>query len=868
MTLHDEVSSWQDGWRTAPIYKAGVEWKDKGGKTHESDGKQPFPESRWVRYTPKVGAEKVVDNPDQFAALGIWFGPESDGLVCLDIDGDLDSFLQRHPSILDGAHIKSPKTDRAKVLFKIPKELWPTVKGCDNHTNTYQILWKGKMGVCAGEYGGGGQYSFVPGDVPVVPSWMLEEMQVAQARATRKADQVECNGKVYTYEEMDQKVQEWLSDPYGIPPTGHLWMDGEEMDSERFWWSVGACVQACGLGERGLELWSEWSQRDERYASDWASYDPCEQKWGSYAEDGGLGAGTLCRVADIYDPERLRMKPSLDPEVNKKKDENKENQYDEMMRRLREANLIEIPGRRRHMFQMLGQEYGYYSNTVETMENYIISDMIENKALPALTVQEIRQRGTAWKKNPIIPGQVYSPNLYVVWGEPNVGKTKILIALGDMVARGCNFEQEDRLVPVVKGKVLFFNSDGPVSDVEELFEDQEVDTPDFLIKDRFSFAHKLDFINEMQRHKPVMVIIDSLSASSVHKLQDENKSSYMSDLNWLVQNNGELWPAAAIFVTHHGKKDGSDMRGTGALRAALQDEWKVTEDSDTADQNADPDSRYITVGKSRTKCRGQVYLVEMDEAFKLSMKLLPKAEEKAGKAEKLISRVLLQLKHSGRWQTIDELVGALSIVRATDQSKERLSEGIRKALNRSFKAGQVEKRPRVGSKGRPPMEFSLIKPVQEATKPASRARRGEEECPNTRNSSDTNGSEFWDKNELSQKSVPTQPTPGTDETHEKSFGTKTLKTELSQNSDPLQDKGSGVLGQDFPLYKGDPFDSTGVTDCDTDEMPEVRVYDPMEMKKEVITDLVREKSEKFDEEMDRLRDERANTIDVDVIKDT
>ena len=56
-----------------------------------------------------------------FGAIGIWFGPRSGGLVCVDVDGGLSEFERVHPEIYGTAHIKSPKKDKSNFFMSSPK---------------------------------------------------------------------------------------------------------------------------------------------------------------------------------------------------------------------------------------------------------------------------------------------------------------------------------------------------------------------------------------------------------------------------------------------------------------------------------------------------------------------------------------------------------------------------------------------------------------------------------------------------------------------------------------------------------------------------------------------------------------------------
>ena len=450
MTLHDDVLHWQEGWATAPIYRAGHVWTDKQGKSHESDGKQPFPKSRYVKYLPQQSAQMVGE---EFGAVGIWFGTRSNGLVCLDIDGNLESFLEEHPRILDGAHIKSPKTDRAKVLFQVPEELWQDVKGYDNSRDTYQVLWEGKMGVCAGAYGAGGEYTFVPGEVPQAPDWMLEEMLAVKQRKNQVKGHGDAKGRIQTIEEKEALIREWLS---VIPREGD-WL-GEDYDSETFWFRVGACIAGEDMGERGLELWREWSMEDERYADDWKHYDPCDERWWTLSVD-GLAGGSLQKLADQYDPERTRM-----PEAQRAKLQSQEaleefkcDGLDALLKAAKAAMEHEDPALVQYLLHQIAIANGYRDSGA--VSKLLLAHEEHASGSSSMTIAELFAKCEAMTPDFIIPDLFASPSTMLFHGRGGSGKTLTAMHIAMHVARGIPYTIKGRQVPVQKGTVLWLNGD-------------------------------------------------------------------------------------------------------------------------------------------------------------------------------------------------------------------------------------------------------------------------------------------------------------------------------------------------------------------------------------------------------------------------
>ena len=558
MTIHDEILSWQDAWATAPIFRAGYEWEDSNGRKHVSDGKQPLPRSRYVKYLPGQSADLVGE---QFSAVGIWFGQRSNGLVCLDIDGNLDKFLQRHPSILDGAHIKSPKTDRAKVLFQVPEELWPDVKGYDNSTNTYQVLWEGKMGVCAGEYGAGGHYTFVPGDVPQAPDWMLEEMLATKHRR----DKVQLNTadmRCDTVEEAEGKLRDWLS----VIPFEGDWL-GEDLDTESWWFRVGACIAGAGIGEKGLEVWQWYSQLDERYKDDWRYSDPCDERWWSLTVDGGLGPGTLCKLADQYDPERERL-PEAQRAHLRRKEELKElevDSHEELIKALKAAMEHEDPSKVQLQLNAIAQANGFRDSAA--MSKLLLAHEEFASGTSSLTLAQLLADCEEAKPDFIIPDLFASPSTMLFHGRGGSGKTMTAMHIAIHVARGRNYMIKGREVPVQQGRVLWLNGDqNPHRLYRQFVEAGALPTDDIIIENHVSMLWQPWIIRTIKKHKPRLVVWDSVTSCNRGSAVDQNRSEYADPLYFLSMRNGTAFPPIGQLVIHHSNQDGGARGNHGPGR--------------------------------------------------------------------------------------------------------------------------------------------------------------------------------------------------------------------------------------------------------------------------------------------------------------
>ena len=177
MNLVDFVRSLPKHWATAPIYAKGVVMPNGT----EAGGKSPLGRAAHDVVSPERTAQYIENAPETFAAVGVYSGSRSGGLVIFDVDANLGSIEQKWGEDLENApRITSPKKNRAKFLFIVPEKDQLQVADLSHAAaggEGWEVLW-GRQGLIYGAYKDGGEYQFHgnPNEIPFAPEWLLERM--------------------------------------------------------------------------------------------------------------------------------------------------------------------------------------------------------------------------------------------------------------------------------------------------------------------------------------------------------------------------------------------------------------------------------------------------------------------------------------------------------------------------------------------------------------------------------------------------------------------------------------------------------------------------------------------------------------------
>ena len=681
MNTEDFANSLVEGLVYAPIYTKGSLMKS--GKP--ATGKNPLEESYDREFGPADVALALRKNPD-LQAVGLFTGIRGKGIVILDVDKNHQKLLQGWGNTLDNApQITSPKKNAAKYIFKIPEELWGSVKGHglrQEDGGDYEILW-GRQGVLMGVYPGHkrtntpeGHY-LLKGDlnaIPDAPAWLIAEMK-APPRTNQNRKDLDFSDR--TPDEIIQIIGDCLS---VIPHKG--------AGSREQWIQIGMAINSALPNDMGLALWSSWSAQDPDYSNEWNDADdhhnPCTEPWYSF-KGSGVGLGTLIWLADREDPKRTRFPEDIAKIV--KAAEEKQVQeiratvldFDEVVKRAKNILDLDNPAEVNYKLNALALQSGYRDQSA--IEKIIVDQLAYENQKGIFDAEQLMKMDI--KREYLIPDLLPSPSVVLIYGAGGDGKSMSAWTLAKHVSSGTPFVVRGSLVPIQKGPVLILNGDQPLTQLREQLE--EVDYPintDTKILTDWQLQRYAQFVQLMKDYQPKLVIIDSLIGCSGGKAFDENKSDFATPLYWLTRNNGNLFPKTTILIIHHANKNGG-FRGTSAIRDAVDETWALSKPSEEEAVRVGKFSRLITIEKSRQGRMGTQLLMQMQDDLSFTIADHTPEVESEPTPTSVTGRVLQRLRVVyPQTRTTNELVD--------DPVLEGKPPAIRKSVQRLTKRGLIE----------------------------------------------------------------------------------------------------------------------------------------------------------------------------------
>jgi hypothetical protein len=667
----------------APIYAKGK--AIQSGKI--SKGKTPLERSHHTVMAPSDVALQIERKPEVFQAVGAFTGARSGGLVILDVDRNLSRLKKKWGDSLEGAPvITSTKANAAKYLFRVPEALWASVKGfgLSDTGAGYEVLW-GRQGLLYGAYPGSsdgkapaGHYGF-EGDmeaIPVAPEWLLAEMRDASGKDVQDGGFIK-NRKALDFSDREPaEVAEIIQSALRVIP-------GQGSGSRDHWVKVGMAIHSELPTDLGLTLWSAWSAEDPEFFQDWADGNPCEEVWKSFRK-GPVSLGSLFWLADQQMPGRLWLSEDLRKVVEEVEADNVTRirqvviTYAEVIRRAKEIQEIQNPAEAAHAMNVLALEAGY--RDAGALERLLIAQMQFEQQDDEMTLNRLLEKDLKFEY--LIPDLLPCPGTVMIHGAGGDGKSMSAWTIAKHVARGIPFSVRGDLVPVQQGPVLILNGDQSEVQVQQQLRDLEFRASDpVTVVMGWDLNWYYRFTKLIEKHRPKLVIIDSITGCSRGSAFDENKKEFASPIYWLANNNGRTFPACTILLIHHANKTGG-FRGSTAIRDAVDEVWGLRRPTPQQVAQTGSNARLITVEKSRAGRDGSKLLMKLENDLTFSLIDYVEADGAESGPASVVDRVLQRVR----------AVYPRSVTRA-DLASDPLCggsvSGIRKALQRLVSRGLI-----------------------------------------------------------------------------------------------------------------------------------------------------------------------------------
>ncbi|MUL39484.1 AAA family ATPase [Gloeocapsopsis dulcis] len=264
--------------------------------------------------------------------------------------------------------------------------------------------------------------------------------------------------------------------------------------------------------------------------------------------------------------------------------------YEQCISKIRDLELtIEDPGEKAWKFQSLARDYR--RSQKELRESYCKSLIAQHLTEPLTNQEFIDQHGSV--REWLVRGWIPKSSLVLLHAQGGIGKTLFVQHLIKHIAMGVDWSE---YAINKQGGVLYIQSDtSPLNTIESL--KQAGVTPDLPI--RFHTDWQIDYTAAMykwvNKYRPVLVVIDSLTSVSRYSTISENDIEYARPLLYMGDIAREF---GCSFIFIHHSNSSNQARGTKGLRNAVDEVWRL-EPIDHKDPT-NPE-RLLAMEKSRSR---------------------------------------------------------------------------------------------------------------------------------------------------------------------------------------------------------------------------------------------------------------------------
>ena len=352
------------------------------------------------------------------------------------------------------------------------------------------------------------------------------------------------------------------------------------------------------------------------------------------------------------------------------KEVSKDITFSQMCAQFDEINAIECPGERKWMLYKLAREHKV--SVAQIMDAYEAA-LTNQPTFDGVGVKDLLAK-TPERFDWLVAALMPMATTALLYAEAGTGKTLFVNNIIKAVAGGEDWNG----YPTKHGKVLYIQTDEPeINTAHNLKEAgfESVPNENLTIYFKWQFSQMAKLRETIEKEKPKLVVIDSLTSCNRNTAVEEKNVEYARTLYELRDIAMET--GCAVIVLHHENKNGQ-VRGTTAIKANVSEVWHLKRCDKLSSTH-----RLLEIEKSRAGCNGtrQLQLDTYDLSWQDQGEYDPKSQDGQSSSMSTGARLLAHLKERpGVIFEPSELV--------YEFGKSR--DAIRKALARLHKSGLIE----------------------------------------------------------------------------------------------------------------------------------------------------------------------------------
>ena len=273
--------------------------------------------------------------------------------------------------------------------------------------------------------------------------------------------------------------------------------------------------------------------------------------------------------------------------------------FSEVCSRVQEIQQMIDPGEREWEMQTLAKQTGRSVTQLAKAYDMALRNQPAFELTDALDLLSKSPDKFDW----LVAGLLPMATTALLYAEGGTGKTLLANSIIKAVTCGQNWNG----FPTKQGKVLLMQTDEPsivtAQNLKIAGFQASLPPGQLFICTQWQFTQMQQLREAITTHKPVLVVIDSLTSSNRTATVEEKDVEYgrcLYDLRDIAMELG-----VAILVLHHENKTGG-VRGSTAIKANVSEVWHLARNNILA-----PTQRLLDIEKSRSGCSG-LFQLQLD----------------------------------------------------------------------------------------------------------------------------------------------------------------------------------------------------------------------------------------------------------------